>query len=329
MGLTSDQEQARAEELIARCPEAAEFYYEHIKVLLAPLDCVEPEPCPDLLVDQTLHKLRQMAAKDRPENAPGLSPEAYQTVIPISAWRPSVQVAAVAAVVLFLISVAMPSLRLMRQKAMVGRCQSGLAGVYQGMANYVADYDAPPTVVTVAGDPWWKVGYQGRENHSNTRVVWLLAKNGYVAPVKFLCPARKKASELNLSGLNPADMNDFPSRDYIDYSFRIYYRDQAKRSCRSGKTLLMADLNPLSERFPSDYSKPFKIRLDEDVLNSNSTNHGQRGQNVLISDGSVGFRHTRLDNARDDIFTLQGMNRGTEVRGCETPSCDTDAFLAP
>ena len=327
MGVASDREHAAAEALIATNAEAAEFYYQHLKVLLSPLDSVEIEPCPDLLVDRTVQRLRQAA-----ETAPGapvpLAPEPVsQTTIPLSTWRPPVQIAAVAAIVLFLLSVALPSLRLMRLRAFRAQCQTQLGGIYQGLSDYVADHDSPPTVTTVAGDPWWKVGYQGKENHSNTRPVWLLAKNGYVQPDTFICPGRQRAKAVNFKDVDIQGLNDFPCRDSIDYSFRISCAQTRLKT--SGKSVLMADLNPLSEKLPSDYSKPMKMRLDESILNSNSANHLGRGQNVMLGSGAVQFNRTRLDSAQDDIFSLQTMSCGSELRGCETPSCDTDAFLAP
>ncbi|MHC4185699.1 MAG: hypothetical protein ACYSR4_07170, partial [Planctomycetota bacterium] len=70
--------------------------------------------------------------------------------------------------------------------------------------------------------------------------------------------------------------------------------------------------------------------LNDELLTRNSSNHNRRGQNVLFCDGSIMFikeRHT--DISQDDIFTLQNMHAGSEIRGHELPSCVTDAFLAP
>ena len=94
--------------------------------------------------------------------------------------------------------------------------------------------------------------------------------------------------------------------------------------------LLFADLNPIAERLPSDYSAPFKLRMSRDLLAANSRNHNRRGQNVLFYDGSVEFaRRRRTSVSEDDIYALSNMADGVEVRGCEVPSCETDAFLAP
>ena len=90
---------------------------------------------------------------------------------------------------------------------------------------------------------------------------------------------------------------------------------------------LLADLSPLFEDLPDDYGKPFQLQLNERLLTINSINHNRKGQNVLFGDGHVEFMKSRLIKlSTDDIFTLQN----TDVyRGCETPTCTTDFFLAP
>ena len=96
------------------------------------------------------------------------------------------------------------------------------------------------------------------------------------------------------------------------------------------RKVLMADLNPIAEELPTDYSAQVNLRLSENLLRSNSRNHGGRGQNVLFTDGSVQFlrrRHTNSSN--DDIYTTEEMSNGCSIRGYERPSCETDAFLAP
>jgi len=329
IGVASEQQEVEAEELIASSSEAAEFYYNTLRLALSPLDALEVEPCPEELAERVMRSLLEEAAKDHVGRQPVVLPAAeQQPVLPLKAWRPTIQIAAMAAILLFLFSVTFPSIRFMRQKAYQTQCQSNLGTIYQGLVNYISDHDSPPTITRVAGSPWWKVGYQGVENHSNTRVVWLLPKNGYVEPATFTCPGRSHGRVLDYNNLQPEVLRDFPSRDYIDYSFRVSC-DQAPKNI-SGHAVLMADLNPLSEKLPTDFSQPFKIRLDESILNRQSINHNRRGQNVLTNDGSVAFRRSRLVTATgDDIFTLSGMASGSEVKGCETPSCETDAFLAP
>ena len=80
---------------------------------------------------------------------------------------------------------------------------------------------SPPTLAAAAGDPWWKVGAQGDENHSNTRNMYLLVKGEYVKLSDFVCPGSKCERK---SEVDPAELQtykDFPSRNCVTYSFRI------------------------------------------------------------------------------------------------------------
>jgi hypothetical protein len=201
-----------------------------------------------------------------------------------------------------------------------------LRHIWQGIKNYSSDHNGElPAVATAAGAPWWKVGYQGEENHSNTRHIWLLAKGNYVNPADFVCPGRSqgRATQLDLS--EAKNYNDFPSRKYVTFSFRIRCKRGSKSSV--GRKVLIADLNPIFEKLPQNYSGSFKLKLNKDLLTLNSTNHGRRGQNVLFCDGVVKFVEVRrIGIAADDIFTLQD----TDIyQGIEVPSRETDAFLAP
>ncbi len=90
----------------------------------------------------------------------------------------------------------------------------------------------------------------------------------------------------------------------------------------------MADLNPLFEALP-DHANPLSLSLNPQLVKQNSSNHNRRGQNVLFHNGSVAFRKNRFveaGNLQDDIYTL----KDTQVyKGCELPSSEADAFLAP
>jgi hypothetical protein len=342
MGLASEEQDEQAELLISSNPDAANFYYEQLKALLSPLELLECEPCPDSLAEQTIRMLTERAhAQDAPraDREPVVAPMVAGPVaarqdmgpppIRMNVWRSPVQIAAVAAILLFLVSVTVPALRLVRENGRRSQCQARLGRVFQGMTQYVSDFGRAPSVKTVSGEPWWKVGAQGSENHSNTRRAYLLAKQGYVEPENFLCPSRKVKRQWDPAELRSRDLQDFPSRDYIDFSSRVSCDETGHQT--PANVAFMADMNPLAERFPSDYSKPLVIRLDEDILRKNSVNHGGDGQNVLLNDGSIRFLKTRFfgSDVLDDIFSLKSMTLGTEIRGCELPDCDTDAFLAP
>ncbi|MCH8193618.1 MAG: hypothetical protein IIA65_06335 [Planctomycetes bacterium] len=326
IGVATHQQSEDARQLISSNPAAAKLVH-LFEAALAPLATVEPEACPDALVEKTLGRLQEAVQADAVPIEP-LSAEGpiRQSTIRIRSWRQAVHISAVAAILLFAFSIAWPTLQMARQRRYQTLCQGQLAGIYRGLTHYINDHDAPPTILTSAGEPWWKVGYQGVENHSNTRVVWLLVKNGYVEPSKFACAGRLKSKNPDFSLCRAQNLNDFPGREYIDYSFRISHR-RASRVPRL-RSVLMADLNPLCEMMPTDFSKSCRVRLD---LSANSKNHQERGQNLLFTDGSVAFSETRVATweENDDIYTLRSMTDGCDVNGCEIPASEDDVFLAP
>lgn len=330
LGLTSDEQNTEVEALISCNEEAAELH-SRLKSILSPLDTVERQPCPDFLAERTVCLLNELANSAYEGLEQLLTTEQRrQTTVRIAFRRNLSEIAAVAAAIVLAAAILIPSLSFARQKGLERRCRAQYADIYRGLSGYVSDHDGRlPAVAMAEGAPWWKVGYQGKENHSNTRPVWLLAKGGYVEPAKFVCPGSPRCKKPRFETLDVQEYNDFPDRDYVTYSFRIRCNGASGRRL-SGRNVLMADLNPLSESLPRDFSKPFRIRLSEEMLTSNSINHRRRGQNVLFCDGSAEFtkaRHASISD--DDIYTLQQMSCGCEVTGCELPSRESDAFVAP
>lgn len=333
LGLTPEEQIAEAKQLISSNPEAAEIYSK-LKAAFAPLDSIEAESCPDDLAEQTVRRLTNLARSSQLQLQQLLADEQSRPVstIKIGFWRNLGEMVAVAAVIMFVAGVLMPSLNLARQKSWQNRCQMQLSQISSGMNHYISDHDGRvPAVASTVGAPWWKVGYQGKENHSNTRHVWLLAKDGYVDPINFVCPGKRQGRAIQFDPSQAENYSDFPARRYITYSLRIRCNKPSGNKPSKGhkpyRKVLMSDLNPLFERLPRNYSKPFKIRLNKDLLSLNSINHNRLGQNILFGDSSVKFVKTRhIGIAEDDIFTL----KDTQIyEGYEVPSCETDAFLAP
>jgi len=327
IGLTSQKETAEAKALISSNKEAAEIHSK-LKAAIAPLDSLEPESCPDELVESTILRVSNLADSSRQQLRKLLATEQNKNVpTMIGLWRNWSEMAAVAAVILLIVGVLVPTLGIARQKYQQKQCQMRLGNIFKGLSNYISDHDERlPAVATATGAPWWKVGDQGSANHSNTRHIYLLVKGGYVELSNFVCPGCKGEKPVKLNDSQIKANKDFRSRRYVTYSFQIKCH-----STEGGKLLyrkvLMADWNPLFEELPKDFSRQFKLHLNRKLLTLNSLNHNRRGQNVLFGDGRVEFRKTRyIGIAKDDIFTLQD----TDVyQGCEVPSCETDAFLAP
>lgn len=325
LGIAPQDQVVYIEGLISTNPQAKKVHASFKNALL-PLEAIQAESCPDDLVEKTVARLKDATGQKDLRRLLDAEKD-HPNTIRMDARRNVAQIAAIAAIVVFAVGITIPSLRFTRGLYLRHRCQSQLSRIYDGLSSYITDHDGKmPSVAMADGSPWWKVGYQGRENHSNTRPVWLLVRHGYVDPVRFVCPGTRQRG--NLGEMTVADYNDFPARENLSYSFRLCCDKTTKNP--NGRVVLMADMNPLSERLPRDFSRPFKLKLDQSVLTSNSLNHRRSGQNILMCDGTVPFARTRLSGiSQDDVFSLRTMTSGSELTGCEMPSCETDAFLAP
>lgn len=332
LGLTSESETVEAERLLAQSQEAVGLY-DTLRSVLSPLDALEVEPCPEELAARTVLRLKEVSqATLQPDRAEELLPagEIGLSTIRIPFWRNWGDIAAVAAVLVLTVGVLLPTLSFARQQYWQSRCQTNLGAVQEGMVRYAGDHDGQfPSVPIEDGAPWWKVSYQGPENHSNTRRGWQLVRERYVSPDKFICPARPIDGKVSFENLKVEDYSDFPDRRFISFSIRIGC-PRSKETNSGTRRVLVADLNPIAEKLPADYSAEFRLRVDEDLLKANSRNHGGRGQNVAFSDGSIQFlrqRHTSL--SEDDIFMPAEITDGCEMRGYERPCSEKDAFVAP
>jgi hypothetical protein len=326
IGLTSDEETAEVKALIASNKEASEIYSK-LKSALSPLDSIEFEPCPDELVEGTIWRVNNIANTGQLRLQQLLAKEQTQTVADKGHfWWNFGKIAAAAAVIFIVLGTWFAPLDFARQKYRQYRCSGQLASIFQGLKNYISDYDGqPPTVAIASGAPWWKVGNQGAENCSNTRNIWLLVKGNYVNSADFVCPGKFRGRSIQFDSCDAQNYSDFPDRRHITYSIRIKCPNTP---CMLGEKPIMADSNPIFDGLKAEPSAELKIQLDDGLLVINSGNHNRRGQNVLFGDGSVVFTKGRY-LGDDDIFTLKQMHRGFEVKGCELPSSESDNFLAP
>ena len=329
LGLTSSEQTAEAKTLISSNEKAAEVHAK-IKATLDPLNSIESETCPDSLAERTVWRFISAANSSQNQLQKLLASEQNRDFTTRSRLGAGFsRRLATAAALMIVGSILVTTFRAVtsysRFHSLRNQCQRQQSGIFQGLHNYISDHDGQhPAVATSAGDFWWKVGYQGDENHSNTRRIYLLVKEGYLTPAYFVCPACEFDEKPDFNHSKISQLKDFPGRRYITYSFQINCQrtSNGKLICRK---VIMADWNPLFEKLPDDFSKELNLRLNKQLLSLNSNNHKRRGQNVLFGDGSVEFMKTRFIGI-DDIFTL----RDTDVyQGCEIPSCETDFFLAP
>jgi hypothetical protein len=356
----SEERIEEARDLIASNPEAAELYA-NLEKTLKQLDSVKYEPCPENLVELTVARLKLAAAekaelggkrrvekltaaavagKESQEQLAGLisregdsdwsRSDGEGAVISMrepGLWLRFGKGVAAAAVFMIVGTALLTTLNYMRQMSHRIGCGRQLAGVFNGLSNYSSEHDGQmPAVATALGSPWYKVGDQGKANHSNTRNLWLLVQGDYARPADFICPGSPLSEAIQFDPNRKASLKDFPDRRNVTYSFRIISNKPVDLESLHGMAL-MADLNPVFESLLQQAEGQLQLKLNEHLASVNSCNHARRGQNVLFGDGSVRFVKTRkVGVENDDIFTLQNTDM---YRGYELPASANDAFLAP
>lgn len=328
MGLASPEQVAEARALVSSNEEASEIYSK-LQATLAPLEKVTFEECPQHLVESTLSHVNTVAASSTDRLRQLIAGE-QERKVPARRWYWVGAITKLATAAVFVVagSILFTTFNYMRFDSQRKQCQAQQSDFFRGLGNYIADHDGrQPAVAMQAGAPWYKLGYQGDENHSNTRRLYVLVKEGYADQDAVVCPScSKNAERERLTAEQIETLRDFPDRRYVNYSFQIQCRrgSDGELHCRK---VLMADLSPLFENLSNDFGEPLQVRLNKRLLTINSANHKRKGQNVLFGDGHVEFLKKRfITLSTDDIFTLQD----TDVyHGNEVPACTTDFFLAP
>lgn len=324
LGLCHPVDVPQAEELIVGNAQAAELH-DRIRAALAPLSYMPAELCPNELADRTLQRLRELSGHHRAPEPSG------PVVVKLGFGRymsNATGVVVTAASLLLMVGVLMRISSVMRQRSYSQMCGGQLSEIYRAMNLYSADHDGVlPAVARTDGTFWHAIGDQGAEGGANTRNPFLLLKLGYLErPADFLCCGKIRKGAAPLTPAQTAAYSDFPSRDYITYSYRLMPAFRV-RMASLGARPLMADMNPHFERPAAASAGAFRPRSDGAALRLNSGNHGRRGQNVLCGDGHVRYSRTRfLGDSDDDIYTMDGGDVGD---GCRFPTRLDDAFLAP
>ena len=333
LGLLNEKQTAEAEALIDSEPEAAALSV-YLSGSLLPLEAVPASTCPDELVDSTVERLKEASSGNAAAGIDRLlsAEQAKTRAVKHPAWRNAVSRLATAAMFMIVGTLLITSWNTAKRyyisNSRQQQCMMQLGNIFNGFNQYKNDHnDNMPSVATSAGSPWWKIGQSdSRKNHSNTRHMWLLVKEGYLAPTDFICPARACIRRVTYNRAALKRFYDFPDRRLVNYSFRLACKDRGDR-CNPSEKALIADMSPVFETLPQYGSRNLILEVDENLMRVNSGNHGYRGQNILYGDGSVDFAEERnVGIRRDDIFTLRNIR---VYHGNEMPKCATDTFLAP
>lgn len=331
-GCGSDEDRFQASDLISSNLDAA-MLYEQMEQNFDVLGHLKEDSfrCPQHLFESTVLKLKQVSQSVSLKQLLDYELGKLDTTKK-SFWKRAFDLSAIAASILIVASVYFPTVNNLRYKSWITACKSNMASIAGAVTDYANDNQGNvPAVAMQAESPWWKVGDQGNENQSNTRHLWKLVQQGYVQPGVFVCQGRSNNRPVRLDTQDTSNLKDFPDRRYITYSLQLINSENIP-NIQNQRFILISDSNPIFEKIKTDQkgqNKEFSpVQLCKKLLQKNSLNHKGRGQNVMFSDGSVGYITVRYtDNkTQDDIFTISEKDF---YKGTERPNRTSDIFLVP
>lgn len=240
------------------------------------------------------------------------------TPISLQSFR---DIAAVAAVIVLMVGVGVPSVLHMRERNQRTVCSWNLGQIGQGLASYASTFgDSLPFAGWSSRSSWQPTSEPGVEVVPNRRHVFPLARNSFVPVRVFICPSTNDRPMP--SGLIAARQDFLESRN-------ISYASQNMAGVRptfraDPDAAIMADDNPCFDSGMPLFDFARSIGL-ADPARSNSRAHGGAGQNLLTLGGAVKWATTPNAGVNgDNIWTLTHVLRYT---GREGPQAETDSHL--
>lgn len=229
------------------------------------------------------------------------------------------EIVAVAAMLVLIVSVGLPSLLSVRERNQRMGCSQNLALLGQGVQQYAATFGSSLPFAGWSPQASWRPSGDPHVVTIPNRIhLYPLLRGAYVLdPRVFVCPARK---DVPMPQDQVRERNDFSESRNLSYA----YQNMAgvrPLSSSDPRLPIMADDNPAFED-----GVPLFDRLGlGDRANRNSRAHKGAGQNVLMLDGHFKWSTTPyagIDN--DNIWTLQGIET---YNGHEGPGSASDAHL--
>jgi hypothetical protein len=235
--------------------------------------------------------------------------------------RPRMRLAdigAIAAVFMIGLGVLMPVLQGLRAERHKVAGQQDLLQAGLGFGLFANDHDdrLPARSAWTGKHGWWHVGDPDRSHSAN---LFQAVSKGYVGLQDLAAPGNPHAPT-RLSQVGEAD---WTSPEQLSYSYQLFGERTPRLSgSRSPWTVVLTDRSPVAER--AGRGKAIDV-------SANSSNHGGRGQNVLLSDGRVVFVDRPMLPNGDHLWlprTLENRIR-VSLGGRELPEGRDDAFVGP
>jgi len=291
-----------------------------LRTLFAALGSWTREPAPTGLPARVLARVANVGAPPRLIRASAELTDAAEAtegrIIRLGNLR---DIVAVAAMIVLMVGVGVPSLLNMRDRNLRMGCSQNLALVGQALQQYASTYASSlPFVGWKPGASWRPSSDPNVLTISNRRHVYpLLVGRFIVDPRVLVCPGR---GGVPMPPDQVRQRSDFLESRNFSYA---YYNMAGVRPSRTDHPQLpvMADDNPAF-----DEGVPLFDRLGwTDRTQRNSPAHGGRGQNVLTLAGHMKWTtdpNSGIDG--DNIWTLQGVEL---YNGQEGPTSPNDAHL--
>lgn len=228
---------------------------------------------------------------------------------------------AIAAVLVIIASIALPSLSNLRANTWAKQSTANLqqAGFASGL--FASDHDTriPHDVrrddFMLEGKSWWMVG-DPRQSHS-ANLYALIAQN-YVNPDVLNAPGNPHAP----SSKGAATRRDWSDFDQVSYSYRLFAGPMPPSMIGLQRSVLISDRSPVIRQI---------LENGEIDPNANSDNHRGRGQHVAFGDGSVAFLATPTLSNGDNLWLPRSAERSgrLDLSRVVLPEGPDDQFVGP
>ncbi len=260
----------------------------------------------------------------------------------------------VIATIALLMSVLMPALARLRQRAFRINCGTNLSQIGKAMYFYANDYDNDFPRAGGPNSKWGRTPNWQAHNLSDafslkhgygqatiSASLYLLVRYEGVAPKSFICKAKPgirefKSSKYGIRDKELSDLWDFgpdPSM-HCSYSYHLPYGKHSLTITNLPGMAVVADRNPwIKSPFAKakDFSKFDPNGTNEQISNGNTTAHRDDGQNVLYVDGHVAFEKKSFCGVKDDnIYTFcsgSDIRRGAPPTLTSQPADRVDSLL--
>jgi type II secretory pathway pseudopilin PulG len=302
-------EQAAAQ-ITQRLREEPELARQHqaITRLIALMAAAPPPEAPAGLAQRTIQRVRTIRQTEAL-----IADQQHQRPVSLSTFSMR-ELIAVAAVVVLMVALLVPSMQQARYIGMRSQCAANVGQIGAAM-NHAANQHQDVLLSAPAPlDRWMS---DGRVTAGSSGL-FRLVKERLAEPDVFQCPCAGGQS-FTLT----QDMLDFPSTRHVGYSSQYCLRGPIRRNDPvlqpvAHEMALLADATPV---FPGGLFRP--DRVDRAV----SDNHPDGGQNVLYLDWHV-FWTDRSDVGvnGDNIWLIDDV---TNYTGREQPASPIDSFLLP